>query len=48
MSGKSTGVTVGPGELVHMPKGQKVTICWHKQGAVTSYVTYPHWREAHV
>jgi ethanolamine utilization protein EutQ (cupin superfamily) len=39
-------VTAGPGEIVHMPKGESVTIRSHEQGAVTAYVTYPHWREA--
>ena len=39
-------VTAGPGEIVHMPKGQSVTIRSHEQGAVTAYVTYPHWQEA--
>lgn len=40
-------VTAGPGEIVHMPKGETVTIRSHEQGAVTAYVTYPHWQEAH-
>lgn len=39
-------VTAGPGEIVHMPKGEKVTIRSHEQGAITAYVTYPHWQEA--
>lgn len=39
-------VTAGPGEIVHMPKGQVVTIRSHADGAVTAYVTYPHWQEA--
>lgn len=39
-------VTAGPGEIVHMPKGEQVTIRSHEQGAVTAYVTYPHWQEA--
>lgn len=39
-------VSAGPGEIVHMPKGEKVTIRSHEQGAVTAYVTYPHWQEA--
>jgi ethanolamine utilization protein EutQ (cupin superfamily) len=39
-------VTAGPGEIVHMPKGEKVTITSHAEGAVTAYVTYPHWKEA--
>lgn len=40
-------VTAGPGEIIYMPKGQTVTILSHEQGAVTAYVTYPHWQEAH-
>ena len=43
-SGAGT-VTAGPGEIVHMPKGEKVTIRSHGEGAVTAYVTYPHWEE---
>ena len=39
-------VTAGPGEIVHMPKGESVTIRSHEQGATTAYVTYPHWQEA--
>jgi ethanolamine utilization protein EutQ (cupin superfamily) len=39
-------VTAGPGEIVYMPKGEKVTIRSHEQGATTAYVTYPHWQEA--
>jgi ethanolamine utilization protein EutQ (cupin superfamily) len=39
-------VTAGPGEIVYMPKGETVTIRAHEQGAVTAYVTYPHWQEA--
>lgn len=39
-------VTAGPGEIVHMPKGASVTIRSHEQGAITAYVTYPHWRIA--
>lgn len=39
-------VTAGPGEIVYMPKGNKVTIRSHGEGAVTAYVTYPHWQEA--
>jgi ethanolamine utilization protein EutQ (cupin superfamily) len=38
-------VTAGPGEIVYMPKGERVTIRSHAQGAVTAYVTYPHWQE---
>jgi ethanolamine utilization protein EutQ (cupin superfamily) len=39
-------VTAGPGEIVYMPKGTTVTIRSHEQGAVTAYVTHPHWQEA--
>jgi ethanolamine utilization protein EutQ (cupin superfamily) len=35
-----------PGEIVYMPKGEKVSIRAHGEGAVTAYVTYPHWQEA--
>lgn len=37
-------VTAGPSEIVHMPKGQPVTIRAHEDGAVTAYVTFPHWQ----
>jgi ethanolamine utilization protein EutQ (cupin superfamily) len=40
------GVTAGAGEIIYMPKGEKVTIRSHAQGALTAYVTYPHWQEA--
>jgi ethanolamine utilization protein EutQ (cupin superfamily) len=33
------------GDIVHMPKGQTVTIR-AREAAVTAYVTYPHWRTA--
>jgi ethanolamine utilization protein EutQ (cupin superfamily) len=39
-------VTAGPGEIVYMPKGERVTILSHAEGTVTAYVTYPHWRTA--
>jgi ethanolamine utilization protein EutQ (cupin superfamily) len=39
-------VVAGPGEIVYMPKGTAVTIRAHEEGAVTAYVTYPHWQEA--
>lgn len=39
-------VTARPGEIVHMPKGEAVTIVAHDEGAVTAAVTYPHWQEA--
>jgi ethanolamine utilization protein EutQ (cupin superfamily) len=38
-------VTAGPGEIVYMPKDEAVTIQSHEQGAITAYVTYPHWQE---
>jgi ethanolamine utilization protein EutQ (cupin superfamily) len=38
-------VTAGAGEIVYMPKGETVTIRSHEQGAITAYVTYPHWQE---
>lgn len=40
-------LTAGPGEIVFMPKGEAVTIRSHEDGAVTAYVTYPHWRTMH-
>ncbi len=46
VSTDSAEITAGPGEIVYMPKGQKVSIRSHEQGAVTAYVTYPHWEEA--
>jgi ethanolamine utilization protein EutQ (cupin superfamily) len=39
-------VTASPGEIVYMPKGEVVTIRSHEEGAMTAYVTYPHWQEA--
>lgn len=36
-------MTAGQGELIHMPKGGHVVIRSREQGAVTAYVTYPHW-----
>lgn len=39
-------ITAGPGEIVHMPKGELVTIRSHEQRVITAYVTYPHWAEA--
>lgn len=46
VSSEAGTVTAGPGEIVHMPKGEAVIIRAHDQGAVTAYVTYPHWQEA--
>ena len=42
---QSGTVTAQTGEVVYMPKGDRVTIRSHEQGAVTAYVTYPHWQE---
>ncbi len=39
-------VIASPGEIIHMPKGEAVTIRSHAEGAITAYVTYPHWQEA--
>lgn len=44
-SGDDT-VTAGPGEIVYMPKGTQVVIVAHDEGALTAYVTYPHWQDA--
>jgi ethanolamine utilization protein EutQ (cupin superfamily) len=38
-------LTAGPGEIIAMQKGDKVTIRSHERGAVTAYVTYPHWQQ---
>lgn len=38
-------VTAGPGEIIAVQKGDKVTIHSHEEGAVTAYVTYPHWQQ---
>ena len=46
----STGdgtVTAEPGDIVYMPKGEAVTITTEGEGALTAYVTCPHWAEAH-
>ena len=39
-------LTAGPGEIIYMPKGNVVVIRSHAEGALTAYVTYPHWSEA--
>jgi ethanolamine utilization protein EutQ (cupin superfamily) len=46
VSSAAGSMTAGPGEIVYMPKGERVTICSHEAGAVTAYVTYPHWQDA--
>ncbi|MGJ5181437.1 ethanolamine utilization protein [Bradyrhizobium oligotrophicum] len=45
VSAEGSTVTASPGELVHMPKGSEITIRSHDEGAVTAYVTYPHWQD---
>lgn len=42
---QSGTVTAGRGEIVYMPKGEAVTIRSGENGAITAYVTYPHWQE---
>jgi ethanolamine utilization protein EutQ (cupin superfamily) len=39
-------IEAGVGDIVSMPKGGTVTIRARDEGAVTAYVTYPHWRTA--
>ncbi|WP_035693402.1 AraC family ligand binding domain-containing protein [Azospirillum halopraeferens] len=39
-------VTAEPGDIVYMPEGERVTIHASNNGALTAYVTYPHWEEA--
>ena len=39
-------LTAGRGEIIYMPKGNAVIIRSHEEGALTAYVTYPHWSEA--
>lgn len=46
VSSEDGTVTAGPGEMIYMPKGVKIVIKSYAEGAVTAYVTYPHWREA--
>lgn len=46
VTGPDGTVTAGPGDIVHMPKGAHVSIRAEAQGALTAYVTYPHWQEA--
>lgn len=45
VSTQSGTVTASKGEIVYMPKGEAVTIRSGKSGAITAYVTYPHWQE---
>ena len=46
VSTEADTVHAGPGEIVYMPKGERVTIRSHDAGAVTAYVTDPHWQDA--
>jgi len=39
--------TAKAGDIVYMPKGEAVEIRAHDQGALTAYVTWPHWKSAH-
>lgn len=45
VSTQSGTVTASQGEIVYMPKGEAVTIQSGENGAITAYVTYPHWQE---
>lgn len=45
MTSDGATLTAGPGEILYMPKGNAVTIRSHAEGALTAYVTYPHWQE---
>lgn len=40
-------LTAGKGDIVYMPKGEAVAITTEGEGALTAYVTYPHWAEVH-
>ena len=42
----SNTLRAGPGDIIYMPEGEDVTIRSHEHGAVTAYVTYPHWQDA--
>lgn len=44
-SGETT-ISAVVGSIVHMPRGETVSIRAGSEGAVTAYVTYPHWRTA--
>jgi ethanolamine utilization protein EutQ (cupin superfamily) len=47
LTAAGAAVTAGPGEIIYMPRGEAVTIRSHEEGALTAYVTHPHWRPAH-
>jgi ethanolamine utilization protein EutQ (cupin superfamily) len=38
--------TAAPGDIVYMPRGEAVEIRAHEEGALTAYVTWPHWKTA--
>ncbi len=38
--------TAAAGDIVYMPKGETVEIRAQEQGALTAYVTCPHWKAA--
>ncbi|MDR6951133.1 ethanolamine utilization protein EutQ (cupin superfamily) [Ancylobacter sp. 3268] len=40
-------IVAGASDIVYMPKGEAVTIRTDEEGALTAYVTYPHWQPAH-
>ncbi|MBA8881817.1 AraC family ligand binding domain-containing protein [Phyllobacterium myrsinacearum] len=46
VSSENGTVTAGPGDVIALQRGDKVTIRSHEEGAVTAYVTYPHWQES--
>lgn len=39
-------MTAGPGDIIYLPEGEKVKIRAGEEGALTAYVTYPHWQAA--
>ena len=45
VSDANTTVTAGPGEIIAMQEGDKVTIRSHDDEVLTAYVTYPHWQQ---
>jgi len=47
VSTSSETMTAQAGDIVYMPKGETVTILTEGEGALTAYVTYPHWAEVH-
>jgi ethanolamine utilization protein EutQ (cupin superfamily) len=46
VTSRDTTIRAAVGAVVHMPRGETVTIRAGAGGAVTAYVTYPHWRAA--